>query len=344
MVSKGSSMKKRVRENSASEKVAVGDPDQLILDVAVYYYEQKLTQEEIGKRINVSRSTVSRLLDEARDRGIVQIKVNYPWQRAHDLEQRLISEFGLVDARVLVSKDKTSEEVLKGAGVLAARLLDDSVKDGHVVGLSYGRSVASTIVSLMPTRQLSMTAVQIIGAPGSDDRLIDGSDLVRRFAQAYGCTYRYLPVPLLVEDIRTRDALIQLPQVYETLNLARKANLVLSGIGALAPKISSGIWDGYLNQRELHRLEKHGAVGHMCCQFFDSEGQLLDIEVNDRSIGVGIKALTNVESAIGVATGEGKAASILGALRGRYLNILVTDDAAANAILNLHRSRNGKRP
>jgi DNA-binding transcriptional regulator LsrR (DeoR family) len=336
-------MKKGHGKPLPTERAAETDSEELILEVARCYYEQKLTQEEIGKQINVSRSTVSRLLEQARDRGIVHIRINYPWQRAHDLEQRLVATFGLKDARVLKSKEKDEEEVRRGTGVLAARLLDGHLQDGQILALSYGRSLASTVAALGPNRQVAMTVVQAIGAPGSDNPSIDGADLVRRFAHAYSCEYRYLPAPLLVADARTREALIQLPQVYETLNLAKRADIMLVGIGALPPEVSSGIWEGYLTKRELARQEKGGAVGHMCCEFFDANGRVLDLKVNRRSIGIGIKTLSTIDLVIAVASGKAKTQAILGALRGKHLKILVTDDAAATAVLELEEASSANR-
>jgi deoxyribonucleoside regulator len=327
-------MQKRKRE-SAPVKAATGDPDQLLLDVATYYYEQRMTQEEIAKQIDTSRSTVSRLLEEARERGIVHIKINYPWQRNHVLEEKLVDRFRLRGAGVLVGREKLDEDIRRGIGELAARLVDGYVRDNQVLGLSYGRSVASTIAALSPNRKLALTVVPVIGAVGSDNPSIDGPDLVRRFANAYGGEYRYLPVPLLVDDVRTRDALLQSPKVHETLNLAKRADIVVLGIGTIIPNVSSEIWKGYLDERQLLRLKNQGAVGDMCGQFYDAEGQLLDIEVNRRSIGIGIQALSSIENVIAVASGKAKVEAILGALRGKHLGTLVTDDATAAAVLGL---------
>lgn len=324
-------MKKRMRDRSG--KQSAGDSDQLVLDVATFYYEQRLTQEQIARRINTSRSTVSRLLEEARERGIVHIKINYPWQRKHDLEEQLVTRFGLHEARVLVARQRPEEEIRRGMGELAARLIDNHVVDDQILGLSYGRSIASTIAALAPSRKVNLTVVPVLGALGSVNPAIDGPDMVRRFADAYGGEYRYLPVPLLLEDVRTRDALAQLPKVYEILNLARRADIVLLGIGALSPEVTSEIWKGYLDERQLLRLKNQGAVGHMCGQFYDAQGQVLDLEVNRRSIGIGIQTLTSIESVIAVASGKAKTEAILGALRGKYLNILVTDDTTASALL-----------
>lgn len=326
-------MKQRRRTSSVGENTLV-DSDELLLEVATLYYEQRLTQEEIAQRVGTSRSTVSRMLEDAREREIVHIRINYPWQRKQDLEGLLISHFGLHDARVLVGKKRPEEEIRRGMGELTARLLDSYMRDGQIIGVSYGRSLASTVAALSPNRKVDLTVVPVIGALGSDNPAIDGPELVRRFAHAYGAEYRYLPVPLLVEDVRTRDALMQLPKVRETLKLARQAKIVLIGIGAPDPAISSDIWKGYLDDRQLQRTRKQGAVGHMCGQFYDDQGNVLDIEINQRAIGIGIEALSNIDSVIAVASGLGKTNAILGALRGQHLNILVTDDETATAILD----------
>jgi deoxyribonucleoside regulator len=309
--------------------------DELLAQVAREYYEEHLTQDEIARRINASRSTVSRLLQQAQDRGIVRIIIDFPWDRAHDLEKQLVERFHLRDAQVLLSKGRDEATVREGMGILAARLIDREIDDGAILGVSYGRSLASTIEALSPTRRVATTVVPIIGALGSDNPMIDGPELVRRFAQIYGGEFRYLPVPLLVDDARTRNALSQLPQIYETLSIARRSNIVLMGIGALTPGYSSMIWAGYLSENELTWLRDQGAAGHMAAQFYDINGRLLDVEVNQRSVGIGIRALHGREHVIAVAGSEGKAEAILGALRGRYLNVLVTDDSAARRVLAL---------
>jgi DNA-binding transcriptional regulator LsrR (DeoR family) len=309
--------------------------DELLAQVARDYYEGHLTQDEIGRRINASRSTVSRLLQQAIDRGIVRIIIEYPWERQHELEAQLVARFRLRAAQVVMAKGRSEEEVRKGMGALAARLIDHEVRDGAVLGISYGRSLASTVAALDPERRAQVTVVPIMGALGSENPYIDGPELTRRIAQLYGGEFRYLPVPLLVDDVRVRNALLQSPQINDVLSVARRANIVLIGIGALAPDTTSLIWAGYLTARELSRLRECGAVGHMVGQFFDANGVLLDVEINDHAVGIGIKALPQIDTVIAVAGGEGKAEAILGALRGRYANVLVTDDAAAQKVLAL---------
>jgi DNA-binding transcriptional regulator LsrR (DeoR family) len=292
-----------------------------------------MTQAEIGRQFHISRSTVSRLLQEARARNIVRITINYPWKRVYELERQLFKKFRLREVRVLESKDRPQAEVFKGMGVLAAEYLDGLVQDGMVLGVSYGRSVAATVQQLNPTRHVDMTIVQILGALGSGNPLIEGPDLVRELANLYGAKYRYLFTPMIVESEQTRDLLLNEPNVKETLSIGRKADMVILGIGAHAAETSGLIYTGYLNQKDIAYLRSRGAVGHMCAQHFDQEGRELDVDYNKRVISIGINALREIETVIAVSGMSEKAEAIWGALRGHYIDVLITDDRAAAEIL-----------
>lgn len=314
------------------------DPN-LLIEIARLYYEQQLTQSEIGRRINVSRSTVSRMLQEARDQGIVTITIDYNVARDHMLEQQLQTRFGLKEVRVLRSFGRSPEVIRKEMGQLAARLLEQCVRDNHVLGVSYGRSIADTVAQVSPVNSSNVTVVPIMGALGSDNPLIESIDLARQLALKFGAKYRYLHAPLLVEDPQMRDLLVQEPSVHEALTIASSADCVLIGVGALQSNTSGLIWSGYINRKELAWLQNKGTVGHMCAQFFDVEGNLLDVDFNHRVVGIGLEALRDVENVIAIAGTVDKATAILGALNGQYLDVLVTDDGAANAVLALQQER-----
>ena len=307
--------------------------EEMLVEVARLYYERSQTQAEIGRQFHISRSTVSRLLQEARDRNVVRISINYPWKRDYDLERQLFKRFQLREVRVLQSMDRPMADVFKGLGVLAAEYLDNCIRDGMTLGVSYGRSIAATIQQLNPTRHVDMNVVQILGALGSGNPLIEGPDLVREIATLYGATYRYLFTPMIVESEQTRNLLLQEPNVQETLALGRSADAVILGIGAHAAETSGLIWTGYLNQKDIAFLRSRGAVGHMCAQHFDDQGRELDVSFNRRVISIGLEALRNIETVIAVAGSQEKAPAILGALRGNYIDVLITDDKAAQNML-----------
>lgn len=311
-------------------------PDEmtLLVEVARLYYEHQLTQSEIGRRVKVSRSTVSRLLQQARDTGVVKISIDYNAARDTDLEQEFCERFALKDARILRSYGRSADIVRKGMGQLAAQLLEEIAVDGMVLGTSYGRSLLEMISQLDPPRRVDMTVIQIIGALGSNNPLIEGIDLTRELANKFGGKYRYLHAPLMVEDPNMRDRLTQEPTVRDVLTAASNTDCIVIGIGALNSSASGLIWSGFINRNELSAMREKGAVGHMCAQFFDIEGNVLDVELNRRSISIGLEALHKVDNVIAVAGTEEKSRAILGALNGGYIGTLITDDQAARAILS----------
>ena len=305
------------------------------IEAARLYYEQRLTQTEIGRKLSLSRSTVSRMLQRARDVGIVSITVNYDVARDRDLEERLCSAFALREARVLSSMGRSFDLIRNGIGKLGADLLEESLGDCRTLGVSYGPTLAITVDQTRRRPSDGLTVVTIIGALGSDNPLIEGIDLTRQLATKLDARYRYLHAPLLVEDRRTRDLFLQEPTVKDVLQIGANANTVLLGIGSLQSETSGIIWTGYINRKERDWLRDIGAVGHMCAQFFDVEGKILDIGINQRSISIGLDALRRIENVIAVAGTTDKASAILGALNGGYIDSLVTDDRAARQVLEL---------
>jgi DNA-binding transcriptional regulator LsrR (DeoR family) len=311
------------------------DRTELLAQVASLYYEDALTQDEIARRIGTSRSTISRMLQEAREAGVVEITVHYPWKTASGMEDALRGRFGLREARVLQGQGKPYEEILRGLGALAARYLEDILHESTVLGISWGVAVHSTVRALRPELRLPITVVQMVGAVGEGDPLIDGPDLARLLAGVYGGQYRYLHAPLLVEDAHARDVLLQQTRIRETMALARRADVALVGIGAPGTDVYSLLRAGYVDQEAMAGLRAQGVVGDICARHYDAQGGELDIDLNHRIVGIELESLHGIDQVVGVAGGEAKAAAILGALRGGHVNVLVTDDAAAGRILEM---------
>ncbi len=308
---------------------------ELLAQVASMYYEDNLNQDEIARRIDTSRSTVSRMLQEAREAGVVEITVHYPWKNVPEIEVDLIARFRLRQARVLRGRDQPYEEILRGLGVLAARYIEGILIEGTTLGISWGVAVYSTVRTLRPDRRLPITVMQMVGAVGEGNPLIDGPDLARLLASVYGGEYRYLHAPLIVEDTHAREVLLQEPRIHETLSLARRADVALVGIGAPSPEVYSLLRAGYLDREALAQLRAQGVVGDICARHYDAHGRVLDIELNRRIVGIELEALHDIEQVIGVAGGEAKAEAILGALRSGHVNVLITDDVTARKVLAL---------
>ena len=303
-------------------------------EVARLYYEKNLTQSEISRHIHTSRSTVSRMLQEARDRRVVEIIIHYPWDRSSDIEQELQQKFDLNNVRVLDSRGRRGNEAMRGVALLAARYIAGIVKDGSILGLSWGRMVYQTVQLIQPERDLSIKAVQLFGSAIPNSKT-DGSEVVRQFANKYKGQYYTLHAPLFVENIDLKNLLLQDPHIKETLALAQKADIIVTGIGSLDSSLApSQTWLGYLSKHEIQQLRLRGAVGHICAHHYDIDGQILEIDLHRGIIGAGLTPLHTAPQVIGIASGPEKSRAILGALRGKHINALITDDVTARLLLD----------
>jgi DNA-binding transcriptional regulator LsrR (DeoR family) len=312
-----------------------------LAQVASMYYDQGKSQEEVAKEFGISRSAVSRFLTEAREKGIVETIVHYPWQISAELQEALVSTFKLKAANVLLRENKSYEELLQGLGVLAARHLDRVLFDGAIIGISWGTALYEMIKALR-TRHLSgVEVVQIIGATGSENVPTDGPILAQLLTGRLGASCYHLHAPLVMDNETVREVLMQDHNIRNTLARAERADIALVGIGSTRSDLSSLLRAGYVNDDEQDRIRATGAVGDICGQHYSLAGEWLDIDVNRRVVGISLDNLSRIETVIGVAGSSRKGAAILGALRGRYVNVLITDDQAAQKVLALHEATSG---
>jgi len=319
----------------AREAEMTENRDELLARVAGLYYEDGWTQEQISARLGYSRSSISRLLTEARRSGIVEIHVHYPLERVPGLEQRLQSQFDLHGARVLRSQGLAYAEMLRRLGNLGARWLEENLTGSSILGISWGTALYEVASALRPVPGTGVRVVQMIGSATSRDHEVDGPGLARAFARRLDGQYYTLPAPWLVNDCRVRAALMEDRRIREILDLAAQADMALVGIGVTDSALSSMVRAGYLSVEQAGALKSLGAVGDVCGHHFDLQGGLMDIPQAGYAIGIGAEVLRGLPCVIGVAGGEAKAPAILGALRARLVNALITDDLAARQVLEL---------
>lgn len=298
--------------------------------VASLYYENGKNQQQIADSLGLSRSAVSRFLTEARTIGLVEITVHYPWNANGELENRLLRLFPLKGARVLVSKEKNYDEMLQGLGTLAAEEFDKLLKPESVVGMAWGTALYQFTRFVHTHRYSSVEVVQMIGATESKQRAVtDGPVLAQRLADRLGGYCRHLHAPLILESSEVHQALLADRSIRETIKRAEEADIALIGIGSTYPELYSILRAGYVNVEETLQIRGQGAVGDICGQHFDVNGNKLEIDISKRAVAISLEKLKQIPSVIAVAGGERKGEAILAALKGGYVNILITDEAAA---------------
>jgi deoxyribonucleoside regulator len=301
--------------------------------VASLYYEEGMTQQRISEELGYSRSAISRFLTAARSAGVVEIRVHHPLQRDLELESSLRENFVLETVRVLKGYNWEYARMLPRLGALGARLVEERVRDGMLLGVSWGTAVYEVVNALRPPYLPNLTVVQMIGALGTPDPQIDGGELARSYARAFGGRYRLFPAPALVESPQVQAAIMQERPIRDTLDLARKVDIAVLGIGTTDPAMSSFVRAEYLTPKEVREVAEAGAVGDVCATHFDIHGTILDIYITARVVGVSDADLRKIPFRLGVAGGAIKAPAILGALRSGLLSALVTDDLAARKVL-----------
>jgi len=310
------------------------DRSELLADVAELYYNEGLTQSEIADQFGVTRSAISRMLTEARERGIVEIRVIRRLRFDGELSEALSTRFDISAVSVLKwKKDEKPDSLRDRLGQAAAGRLADLLRPGITIGVPWGTTVTSTIEALEVDTMLGARVVQLIGVLGSTSHAYNGQALVERLASKIGGEGVYLYTPGIVENAETARSLLNNPDIRQAIEVARSCDVALLGIGTTASEYSSLCLGGHINQNDLKYLSAHGAVGDISGYFFDADGQLLDIEFHDRLVGLPFEDLLRIPVRMAVAGGPTKAAAILGALRGRLINMLMTDSHTAEEIL-----------
>ncbi len=313
----------------------MNERDDLLAMVASLYYKLDQSQAEIGGRLNVSPSTVSRLLKEAWERGVIEVRIKTPIPRDFALETQLVTHFGLSDALVLEANPESDDaNLVEGTGQLAAIYLQRIIPDlpeGSTIGVAWGTGVHATVNALPNRLGHRIDVVQLMGGVGA--LAVDSPDLARMVAVKLGGRHYDLHAPVLVERPEVRDLFMAEPTVREGIRRAQSVQLAVTGIGSLDERDSSFLRAGLVTRGDLTTLRGLGAVGEMAGRFFDAAGQTTGLEINHRVIGVELDDLHKIPRVIAVARGLTKAPAILGALRGRYVSVLATDNITARALL-----------
>jgi DNA-binding transcriptional regulator LsrR (DeoR family) len=306
-----------------------------LAEAAHLYYVEDLTQQQVARALGTTRSNVSRMLRAARDQGIVRFQITGPLRRQRALERSLVEVFGLRGAVVLAAD--AGEDTAEGVGDLAAAWVRDHVKDGMTITLSWGRSLQMLANALHVDQAYDVDVVQSGGDLQLDPQY-SGHELVRELAARLGGRYSYLHAPAILESADTVQQLRSLPAIEAELSKARRADLALVGIGGYGHGFAAQLLESaHLTPEERQAFDASGAAGDILGRFFDTRGELLDTPLRERVLALELDELREVQTVVGVASGEEKGPGIWGALRGGWIDVLITDQAAAASALHLER-------
>ncbi len=308
---------------------------EILVEIARMYYEYGLGQQEIAERVGLSRSRVSRMLARAKELGIVQVTISDSYREESELARQLQERFGLKRAVVCPVPRSSRRPLTWHLGQAAARLLREVVRDNDTIGVTGGSTMLQVARALRPARRAGISVVQLEGTlSGKGESLIHGNEIALLFAKAFGGVPYFLSVPAIVEHGEVKEALVSDRNLSRVLELGKAANVAVFTVGR--PDRSSILVEaGYSSPQEMEALVTRGAVGDLCSRFFAEDGSICDEALDRRTIGLDLEEFARKGFSIAVAGGSHKVAGIRGALRRRFMNVLVTDEATAKELLSL---------
>lgn len=310
----------------------------VLTEIARRYFIEGETQDAIGKSLDLSRMKINRMLRDAQDLGLVEVRVRFHSSQTREIEKEFCKQFAL--KHLLVAPDAQSAEQRRlNVAVLVNNFLESNLRENLVVAVGMGRNVAA--VAGVQTNRTFQSINFVSGSGGASEAGEAGNadHICRNLARRFGGTATTLYAPAFVPDVGLREALMQHETVRRTLNLARSADFALIGIGDLAPD-SHMARMGWFSPDELKRAQAAGVVGDlMGYDFFSSTGNPSNDYIGGRVIGLSRDDLRRITNTIAIASEPSKVVSILGALRTGAIDILATTMSNCLAMRDLMQKR-----
>jgi deoxyribonucleoside regulator len=305
------------------------------LRAAQLYYLQDLTMDAIGDELRISRSSVSRLLELAKTRGIVDIRIHSLEDEPHKIEAEIGERFS-VSAHVVPVPERTAPvDRLERVGVSAARMLGQFFSSNMTMGIAWGSTISAVSRHLNRKLTANSQVVQLTGAGNDQTSGVDYvTEILRRFGEAFSAQVQLFPAPAFFDDPRTKELLWEERSTRRVLELQKRADVALFGLGSTDAEIPSQVFTGgYLSDSEIADLRSEGIVGDVATVFYRADGTWEDIPVNKRSSGPGLDVIRSIPRRLCVVSGRRRLEALKGALAAGLITDLIIDETTARALV-----------
>lgn len=305
--------------------------DRQSINVSRLYYESQYSQNQIAELLNISRPTVSKLLNYAKENGFVTIQINDPANISDDLSIALKDKYNLENVIIAYSPLNNNDEIKKHIGRVAAEYLHDIVKDDDIIGISWGTTMYSIATHLVEKKLKGVQVVQLKGGLSHTHISTFAYEVNKLFTNAFHASGRSLPLPLIFDTPELKKITEKDSHINQIIQMGKQANIAIFTTGTV--KDDALLFRlGYFNKEEIKCIQEQ-AVGDVCSRFFNKNGEICDEKINSRIVGIELEELKKKERTILVAGGEKKIEAIHVALRSKIANTLVIDQFTAKLLL-----------
>jgi lsr operon transcriptional repressor len=308
------------------------DEYRLCVRVAKLYYENDLTQNKIGQLLGYSRVKINRVLQQARAAGVVEIRIHTAQVEFFELENQLVTKYGLRDALV-VMEDEAGQGLHLSLARGAAAWLKPHLEPGTRIGLGLGRTISHIPMVFHVDRQVDCTFTEIVGAASNHSGGMASYNITSKMAELVGGKAEFFYAPTFVSDPELKKKLMMEPSVLAAIERARQCDIVMQSVGPVDDSALLFIHN-YITRKDLQNLLQLGAVGDALGHYFNADGTPIPSITDDRVIGIDLEDIKRAQWSVVIAGGPEKLLPIAAALKGKYFNVLITDRKTALALLS----------
>jgi deoxyribonucleoside regulator len=304
--------------------------DKLLPKIAHLYYLEDMNQDMIAEKLNINRVRVSRYLKKAREKNIVEIRINRWKESHHDLERELEKRFDLKECIVISSSENPQESFSELADRLKG-LLVRILRKGDGIGVNWGHTLKEVVALMENESDLAVKVVPIVGGMGMIEQGIHTNFIARRLADVLGGVSYVINAPAVLDSGETKNFLIRDSNTREIFKLWQSLSCAVFSFGDLTPE-SSHLKYGVFSEDEIRYLREKGIVGDVNLNFIDRTGAFVENGIHDRVITLPLDQLLTIRNRIGIACGRRKVDITRAVLNGGIVNILVVDREIAERI------------
>lgn len=306
--------------------------EDVYIKIAYWYHTLGMTQDEIAKRLSFTRQKVNQIINSLVDLGIVNISIQGYERDNIELECRMEDRFGLKQAVIATDYGERDTVLYKVANV-AAQYLNDTIRQGDIIGVSWGRTLSEVVNQMVYHKRSDCRVVQLMGAQNIEQKVEKSDEIARNLANKLDCPSNMLYAPVVVEHEMTKQMLMKERSIQASFELMKKCNVAVIGVGELTEQ-STMCTRGHITKEDIRVLREAGFVGDLAMNPIRADGSWDSCPLTERSLNASMECLKHIKSVILVACGDSKIDAIHAAMRTGCIDILITDETTARKVLN----------